>query len=66
MKATILWLSPLLGCVTFLSQNLCAQQGAQFQPRNKRDVPSQQVAQASEQAISQDLLTIYEKTRTAS
>ncbi|MCC7333482.1 MAG: tetratricopeptide repeat protein [Pirellulaceae bacterium] len=66
MKATILWLSPLLGCVTFLSPNLCAQQGAQFQPRNKRDAPSQPVAQASEQAISQDLLTVYGKTRTAS
>lgn len=65
MKATILWLSPLLGCVILLSHNLCAQQGAQFQPRNNRPAPSQQAAQASEQAISQDLLTIYEQTHTA-
>ena len=65
MKATILWLLPLLGCVAFLSHNLHAQQGAQFQPRSSRPAPSKQAAQTSEQAISQDLLAIYEQTHSA-
>ncbi len=65
MKATILWLLPLLGCLTFLTHDLFAQQGAQFQPRNNRSAPSKQAAQASEQPISQDLLAIYEQTHAA-
>ncbi|MEO8269011.1 MAG: tetratricopeptide repeat protein [Aureliella sp.] len=65
MKANILWLSLLLGSFTFLATNLCAQQGAQFPPRSNRLAPSQQVALTSDQAISQDLLKIYEQSHSA-
>lgn len=66
MKPAILWCSALLGYVSILCSTVNAQQGAQFQPRSGRPTQPQQSAQRSAQAVSQDLLAIYEQTRSAS
>lgn len=65
MKSAILWCSVLIGCVSVLCSSLSAQHSAQFQPRNGRPPQSQQSAQRTTQSVSQDLLAVYEQTRTA-
>lgn len=65
MKSAILWWSSLLGCYLILCSSLHAQQGSQFQPRNGRPPQTQQSPQRTTQAVSQDLLAIYEQTRSA-
>lgn len=65
MKPAILWCSSLLGCLSILCSSLNAQSGVQFKPRSGRPAVPQQGAQQSPQAVSQDLLAVYERTRSA-